>query len=65
MLNLSFVVLLLIGIVAYVGIKTLNWKKAIVYGLFYLSLIGVAYFLNDGVSLVVNSFVNAVVDILF
>ena len=65
MLNLSFVVLLFIGIVAYAGTMVLNWKKAIVYGLFYLSLIGVAYFLNDGVSFVVDSFVNAVVDILF
>lgn len=65
MLTLAFVVLIFIGIVAYFGIETLNWKKAIIYGLFYLALVGVAYFLNGGVSFIVDKFVNSVVDILF
>lgn len=65
MLTLSFVVLVFISIVAYLGIETLNWKKVVIYGLFYLVLVGVAYFLNDGVSFVVDKFVNSVVSILF
>ena len=63
--QLTFILLIFVSIVAYLGIEKLNWKSAIIYGLFYLSLVGVAYHLNDGVASVVNSFVNSVVGILF